>query len=179
MNPAADHFKKQLWISSGVIAGSIIIAGVALFLLAGHIDSLANKITAARQAAADESAAYGMIAMLKTGAAAATQYQAAMDKLLPTQDGVIAFSGQVSQLAARDGVTASFAFQGDATPAQPPVPGKIGFTLSATGSLNSIMSFLGDLEIKSPVIFSSINTFDLSRSGTGYTIAAQGSAFFR
>ncbi len=118
MNPAADHFKKQLWISSGVIAGSIIIAGVALFLLAGHIDSLANKITAARQAAADESAAYGMIAMLKTGAAAATQYQAAMDKLLPTQDGVIAFSGQVSQLAARDGVTASFAFQGDATPAQ-------------------------------------------------------------
>jgi hypothetical protein len=182
MNPPAppvDNFKKQLWISFAVIVGSAVIAGVALFLLAGHIDALTSQITAARQATADESAAYGMIANLKTGAASAAQYQVAMDKLLPSQDGVIAFSAQVSQLAAHDGVTSNFSFQGDATPAQAGAPGQTGFTLSATGPLENIQAFLKDLETTAPVALSRISTFDLSRNGGSYTVAAQGNVYFK
>lgn len=179
MNSSVDHFKKQLWISTAIIVGSVILAGIALFLLASHIDSLTLKITGARQAAADESAAYGMLAGLKRDATAAAQYQIAVDKLLPSQDGVIAFSSQVNQLAVNEGVSSNVSFQGDATPPAPPLAGSINFILSATGPIDKVLAFIKDVELKAPVALSSIDTFDLSRSGGGYTISAQGKVYFK
>jgi hypothetical protein len=172
-------FKKQLWISAAIIAASAVAAGIALYFLAGNIGALADKIIRTREAIANQSAEYGILASLKAGATNAVRYEAAIDKLLPSQDGVILFGSQVSDLSKRDGVSSNFSFQGDAVPAEASVPGNIGFTLSVTGPLASLSTFLEDLETKSPVVLSHINTIDLSQSGGSYTVSAQGRVFFK
>lgn len=172
-------FKKQLWISFGIIAASAVIAGIAVFILAGRVGSITDSITATRNALADQSAETGILAEMKTDAQTAAGYQNALGKLLPTQDSVISFSDQVKQLAQQNGVTVSFAFQGNTVPAAGAVPGSIGFTLNASGSLSNLRSFLEEIEVRAPVFLSEIDTLDLSPGGSGYILAAAGKVFFQ
>ena len=116
---------------------------------------------------------------LKANAAVAAAYQAAMDKLLATQDNLIAFPSQIDGIARNDGVNAIFSFQSNPVPAGAKRRDMSAFKLNATGSLNGIMAFLKDMESSTPILLSKIDTFDLTQSGSSYSLSANGRVFFK
>ncbi|MDE2019777.1 MAG: hypothetical protein KGJ13_05535 [Patescibacteria group bacterium] len=172
-------FKKQLWVSFGIIAGSAVIAGVLIFILSARAGRIAASIIATRNALAEQSAETGVLASLKADAQTATNYEDAMGKLLPTADSVISFSDQVRQLAQQNGVAVSFAFQGNTVPAAGLTPGYIGFTLNASGPLAGLRAFWEAVEVRAPIFLSKFETLDLSQGGSGYTLAVAGKVFFQ
>lgn len=173
------NFKKHMWIGIGVIALSVIVFGVALYILSGTIASQANAITGSRADIQNQSALINSYSNLKGSASAAATYQAAMDKLLATQDNLISFPSQIDGIARSSGVDETFAFQGDPIPATPSALGYVSFKLNATGSLNNLTAFLKDAEMSAPVLLSKIDSFDLTQSGSNYALSAMGRVFFK
>jgi hypothetical protein len=98
-------------------------------------------------------------------------------KLIPTQDGLIGFPAWIGQIANSDGVVVVPTIAGDVVPGNAVRPGFVSFTLSVTGSLNNVVTFMDDIESKSPGYLLNIDSLDLIQSGTGYTLKAQGRAF--
>jgi hypothetical protein len=173
------NFKKQMWIGIGVVAGSMIIFGVAFFILVGNIQTQADAITTSRNDIASQSALVNSYSDLKANVAEAVTYQTAMDKLLATQDNLISFPSQIEAIAQNDGVTITFSFQGDPVPAGNKTVGYVEFGLNASGPLNGIIAFLNDIESATPILLSKVDTFDLTESGSSYTLAATGRVFFK
>ena len=64
-------------------------------------------------------------------------------------------------------------------PATDNAPGTIGFTLNTSGLLSNILAFFNALEGKSQIFFSEIDSFDISKGGSGYTAVATGKVFFK
>jgi hypothetical protein len=174
-----DNFKRHVWIGVGIIAGSMVVFGVAFYILAGNIQKQADAITVGRNTIANQSALINSYSNLKENAAAAAAYQAAMDKLLATQDNLIAFPSQIDGIARNDGVDMTFSFQGDPVPASLNTAGYVGFKLDVTGPLSGIIVFLKNIESSAPILLLKIDTFDLAQSGSGYALAATGRVFFK
>lgn len=174
-----ENFKKQAWIGIGIVAASVIVFGAAFYVLTGDIQKQVDAIAGYRSDIANQSALIDSYGNLKANVASATAYQAAMDKLLGTQDNLIAFPSQIDSIARSDGVDAKFSFESNPVPAGPNMAGYVGFDLNATGPLSSISTFLEDIESSTPILLSKIDTFDLSQSGQTYTIATKGRVFFK
>ena len=172
-------FKKQLWISGGVILGTIIIGSAALYVLAGNLAALSLSIASHRTIMSSQVAAVETFADLKKNASIAANYQNAIDKLLTSQDGLIAFSQQIDSLGRADGVSTNFSFQGGVLPAVANSPGSVGFTLDVTGPAARVSTFMEDFESKSPILLSQLSTANLTGDGTTYTLSAQGNVFFK
>ncbi len=168
-----------MWIGIGIIAGSMIVFGMALYFFADNIQEQANAIAGSRDDIANQSAAINSYSNLKASAAEAATYQTAMDKLLATQDSLIAFPSEINSIASNDGVSMTFSFDGDPVPASSNTVGYVGFKLGMTGSLDGITSFLRDIESSTPILLSKIDSFDITRSGSSYTLAAAGRVFFK
>jgi hypothetical protein len=116
---------------------------------------------------------------LETTAPEAALYEAAMEKLLPDQYGLVDFGPWLTKLGNQYGVTASFSFQGN--PSAPPAGtlGSAPFSLTAQGdSIQSLTNFLKDIESQAPGYLLSISSFDLSNSANP-SLTAQGTLFFR
>jgi len=168
-----------MWIGIGIIAGSMIVFGVALYFFAGNIQEQASAIAGNRSDIANQSAAINSYSSLKASAAQAATYQTAMDKLLATQDNLIAFPSQINSIALNDGVSMTFSFEGDPVPAGSNTVGYVGFKLNMTGSLDGITLFLRDIESSTPTLLSKIDSFDITQSGSSYTLVAAGRVFFK
>ena len=169
----------QVWIGLGVIVGSMVVFGAVFYFLAGSISGQTAAITGGQADVDDQSALINSYSNLKTDAPAAAQYQTAMDKILATQDNLIAFPSQIDGIARNDGVEETFSFQGDPVPATQDTPGYVGFKLNATGPLVAITAFLEDTESSTPILLSKIDAFDLTQNGSDYALAASGRVFFK
>jgi hypothetical protein len=172
-------FKKQLWVNIAVIVGEFAVASIGLFFLAGGIASLSAAIVSRRTTVLGEANAIETFANLKENGPMAARYQAAMDQLLASQDQLITFPVQVSQLGNTDGVSTDFSFVGDPVPATASAPGNVGFTLDATGPLSNVIAFAKDFEVGSPILLSRLDTFSLTGNGSSYTFSAQGEVYFK
>lgn len=173
------NFKRQTWIGGIIIAASIAAFSIAAVLFANDIGAQASAITQARTQAATQSAMINAYSTLKADSATAGSYQAAMDKLLSTQDNLIGFPSQIDNIAHNDGVDLTFSFEGNPTPSGPNAPGYMGFTMNAIGGMSNIILFLRDMEASAPIMISKIDSFDLTQSGANYTLSATGKVFFR
>ncbi len=179
MGVASKNFKRQAWVGTGTIILSMIVFGVAFYVLVGNIQKQADAISADRIAVANQSELINSYSNLKENIAASVIYQNAMDKILSIQDNLIAFPSQVGGVARNDGVDASFSFQGDPVPAGQTTAGYVNFKLNVTGSLSSITVFLRDLEASAPILLTKIDSFDLTASGPNYAVAVSGRVFFK
>ncbi len=112
-------FKKQLWLGIGIIVGSMIIFGVAFYILADNIASSTSTITRNRNNIAEQSTFINSYSNLKEDAPAVSDYQVAMDQLLTTQDNLIEFPSQLDDISRNNNVTVLFSFVGDPVPATP------------------------------------------------------------
>lgn len=175
----AKKFRLQAWIGSGIIVLSFVVFGIVAYFLVGDIGTQVSAIAQDRSGLASQSAMINAYSTLKGSASSAAVYQAAMDKLLSTQDNLIGFPSQVDNIAHNDGVDLTFSFDGSPVPATANTPGYIGFNLNGTGALSSIILFLKDMESSAPILLSKINSFDLTQSGSNYTVTAAGRVFFK
>jgi hypothetical protein len=176
------QFNRQLWMSFGIILGSIVIASGVLYYLAGGISGMAGKIVADRKLISQQTGAITTLAELKQDAAAAGPYEAAMDELLPTQDGLIGFPGWVQKIGNSDQVAVTTTFNPNSV-SQNNVPGgatpsSIGFSLQAQGSAGALAAFLKDIQSQ-PGFFVQIVSFDLVGGGSNDMLSAQGNVYTR
>ena|SRR5438105_2293623 len=172
-------FARELWIGLSIIFGSMAVAAVVLYFLAGDISYKSRKIIADRILVNQQSNILGTLAALKQAAPIAATYQAAMEKLLPTQDGLIYFSQWVADIANREGVVANVNFQGTPLPSSEVLLGRAPFSLQVSGSLNNIAAFLADMESKSTGFLMQMGSFTLTAKGLSYQLDTQGNVFFR
>ena len=172
-------FKKRFWIGTGVILISFVIFAAVAFFLSNDITTQASAITKARSNAASQSAMVNAYSVLKSDAATAVTYQAAMDKLLPSQNNLIGFQSQIDNIAHDEGVDLTFTFSSSSTPSAGNVPGSIGFTMNVVGPLPGIVNFLTDIESRTPITLSKIDTFTLAQDGSNYGFDGTGHVFFR
>ncbi len=168
-----------MWIGISIIAGSMIVFGAAFYFLANNIQQQANAVAQSRDNITNQDALINSYTDLKENAQAAATYQTAMDKLLATQDNLIAFPSQVDGIARNDGVDLVFSFVGDPVPAGAGTVGYVGFKLNATGSSDNLTAFLKDIELSAPILLSKIDSFDLTQSGSNYALDARGKVFFK
>ena len=174
-----NSFAKQLWLSLGIVLGSVVLATIALYFLSGQMDAEAQKIVTDQAIVGRQVALLGILAELKRDAPIAAQYSQAMDKLLPKHDDLIGLSPWLNGIAATHGVTITFSFTGASSPPNGSMPGSDVFSLSANGNLANLTAFLEDAETKAAGYLLTIDTFDLSGSENGYQLSMQGKAFSR
>jgi hypothetical protein len=174
-----NSFKKQLWISVGVIVGALVVASLGLYILSNDIAGQTQKIVNDKTEAAQQAAVLGILAQLKSDAPVAATYTAAMNKLVPTHDDLIEVPGWLNTLAANHNVSISFSFQGGNAPASESSFGTDGFTLSVEGAPSDIAAFLADMETNSPKFLLSVTSFNLMSNGSGYSLSVQGVFYSR
>lgn len=172
-----ERFTRHLWISFGIVAASIIIAGGALYFFANNLSASADAIVSARTAVNGQDAAVANLADLKQQAVQAAPYQTAIDELIPDQYGLVPFTQWFAQQGGPYNVAASAAFQGGVTPSSGSTPGNIAFSFTASGSLGNIISFLEFVSTQSSGFLVAFNAFNVTSNGTDYTITGGGTVF--
>lgn len=172
-------FRRQLWVSLGLIFGTIAFAAAGLFYLSNDLGAQSAKIIADKNFIAAQTAVVGELANLKREAAESAPYLAAMHALLPTHDQLIGFPQWASALAQAHGVSASASFTGQATGATDSSPASDAFSMEVTGSSNGVISFLEDIETRTSGFLIAIDSFDFRTNDTSYTLTAQGRVFSR
>ena len=93
------NFKKSLWLGIGIITFSMIVFGVAFYILAGDIGSTTNAIIQGRDAITNQSAFINSYSNLKANVPPVSAYQGAMDQLLVSQDNLIEFPSQLGVIS--------------------------------------------------------------------------------
>ncbi len=174
-----ERFTKQLWISFGIIVGSIAIAAGILAFFSGNISAQADAIVSDRAIVQSKIDALANLAQLESEAPQAAQYQSAIDKLLPDQYGLVTFTQWIDQLGVKDNVTANAAFQGSVVPSAGTAPGAVQFSFSVEGSPENIAAFLDGMNVKSAGFLVTLTSFDVTGSGSNENMTGQGTLFFR
>lgn len=174
-----DNFKKQLWLSAGIILGTIVIASVGLYFLAGSLSDEADKIIVDRVQIQTQTNALANLAALKRDAPQAAKYVKAIRTLIPGQYGLVGFGQWLNTIGVKHSVTTSFALQGSVTPASAGAAGGAGFSMDAEGTRSDVISFLRDLESQAQGFLLSIDAFDITRNGDRARLVAHGTLFFK
>ncbi len=136
------RFVRQLWISLGIIVGSVAIAAGILVFLSGNISAHANTIVSDRATVQSKTGALAGLAQLESEAPQAARYQLAIDRLLPDQYGLVTFTQWIAQLGAKYDVTTNAAFQGSVVPSAGTTPGTAQFSFSAEDHRKILPHFL-------------------------------------
>jgi hypothetical protein len=180
-------FKRHLIISFSIILTAIVVATLAIYILSGNIAAQVMKVQTDRALVGQQTGSIDALSSLKEQEPKASIYELSIDQLLPTQDGLIGLTEWLNTIANNHEVAVKATFTGST---QPPVispaadsivatPGESNFSLEVSGPLSNIIAFLNDIETQSPGFLIEINSFDLTTSGAGYQLEAQGDAFFR
>lgn len=173
------NFKKQLWISSGIILIAVAVTFSVMYFVSGDLTSQATKIVADKNLLAQQAAVVGILAQLKSDAPQSEQYEAAMNQLVPAHEDLISFPTQLQTLGQADNVVVVVTFTGVNVPATASELGTDGFSLTATGAASDLDTFFKDLETQSSVYLLSVDSFDFANSDSGYTLSVQGKVFSR
>lgn len=171
--------KKRLWVSFGIIFGTIIVASAAVYYYAGEVHDEAGKIVVDRTLIAQQEAALSNLAALKQDAPKAAQYEAAINQLVPDQYTLITFSKWLTTIAQKYNVTAGSSFGGNPSNPGAGTPGVESFSLQAQGNQNDMVKFLQDIETESAGFLLSIDGFDFTTDGANSRITANGRLFFQ
>ncbi len=171
--------KRPLLVSFGMVAVAVGAATYGLYYFSNDITAQTDKIVSDKTLLAQQTAAVSILARLKSDAPQAAVYAAAMDKLLPTHDGLIGFQQWLLDRGRADNVAVSFSYRGNNTPASPGNAGSDGFSLIVDGGGSAIMAFLGDIETKADAYLLSVDSFTLTSNGSSYELSIQGRVFSR
>lgn len=174
-----QHFRKQFWISFGIIVASIAVAAGVLYYLSGDLSSQAATIALDRGEVQEKTDAVANLVSLESAAPQAAAYQAAMDQVLPDQYGLVTFTQWLSALGAKYGVTTDAVFQGSVVPPAGTTPGTAQFSFSAQGAPTDLTGFLDGMNERASGFLVSLSSFDVTNDGTNESMTGQGTLFFR
>lgn len=174
-----ERFARQLWLSFGIIVGSIAAAMVVLYFLSGNILAQADMIVNGRATVRNKADAVATLAQLGSEASQAAQYQSAIDQLLPDQYGLVTFTQWVVQLGTKYDVTANAAFQGSVVPSAGTTPGTAEFSFSVEGSPNNVAAFLDGMSKSATGFLVTLTSFNVANNGPNEDVTGRGTLFFR
>jgi hypothetical protein len=174
-----ERFARQLWISLGIIVGSIALAAGLLAFFSGDISAQADAIVGDRVTVQNKTDALANLAQLESEAPQAARYQSAMNQLSPDQYGLVTFTQWIAQLGAKYDVTTNAAFQGSVVPSAGTTPGTAQFSFSVEGSPENIAAFLDGMNAKSTGFLVTLISFNVTGSGSNENMTGQGILFFR
>lgn len=173
-------FRREVWIGTGLIVMSLGIFFAVSVVASSRIEELSAKIESSRLALAKRAELLGNLAAIKTSAPEAAAYAQKIDSLLPSQEQLLNFPQTLGAQAAARKVSFNFSFQGAPNAPAGSSPGSAPFSIDITGSLDSLLLFLNDSELKTTKYLYALDSFDLTRSDAGdYRISARGKAFFK
>lgn len=175
----SGHFKKEMIISVIIVLGSILVFGTSLYFLAKSLKADATHISNDRLVIAHNASMLGVLAELKRDASQADLYQKAIEKILVPRDRLLDFQRWLDGLRRVRQVDMNFAFVGSESAPTETFPGYISFSLDISGTLDNLTAFLKDIELQSTQFLVSLDTFDVSGSGSSYRIISRGRVFFK
>jgi len=174
-----ESFARQFWISLAIILASAALAALAIYYLGGDLAAQAIATVNSRSEAQGQVATLQNLANLKSQAPKAAQYQAAMNRLLTDQYGLVAFAGWFSKLGTQYGITANATLQGNGTPGSGSTPGTESVTFDVEGPPDIVTQFLDIVSTKAAGFLFTINTYDVELDGSNYRVTGQGTVFSR
>jgi hypothetical protein len=172
------NVKRQLLISFSIIIASFLVAAAIVYFLVGNISAQAAKITSDQSEITASLELLNSFTAIRAQVPQANAYRSAIEKLLPTQDGLIGFGQWLSVIASKYNVSANATFQGSNTLPVSHTPGQSMVIITISGPVNGIISFLKAIEEQSPGFLVSISSFDLLTSSPDYRLVAQGTLYF-
>jgi hypothetical protein len=173
-----NAFGRQLMMSLGIIIFSVALAAGAMYYFSSDITKQVNAIITNKSRVARQAEATSILAALKHDAPRAEQYSAAVKKLLPPHDDLLRFRDEwVKSVGRSHKVTATVTLRGDDVPASASAPGSDGFSMSIDGAAGDIAAFLEDIEASTSDFLLSIDSLDVRKSDSGYSVTANGRVF--
>ncbi|TSC82664.1 MAG: hypothetical protein G01um101420_187 [Parcubacteria group bacterium Gr01-1014_20] len=171
---------KKLKISLIAIGVSLALFAVVFFWFDSQIRELATVIIHKRGIISQQSTLNEVLAALKTDLPLAKSYESAIDTLVPPKDQL--FFGLPSWMDSQErlyGVSASLSFEGKEVEATEDTLGRVGFLMNVTGPLESALTFLREIETRSPRFLMSFDSVEIAKTDESYKLAVSGYAFFK
>lgn len=172
-------FRRQVVFSFSIIIGSFLVFAAVLYFLFLSLSAQSEEIIAAKAAIAEKTSTLGALTALKKEAPDAIRYEEALNRILVSRDQLLGFPGWLDSLARGRRVELQFAFGGGEADPSEVSAGYVEFSIDASGSLENLISFLEDAELKAPGFLAGLESFNLSGSGSDYRISAKGKVYFR
>lgn len=177
---AYSRFLKQIGISFGIIVVCIAAAAAGIYYFVNDLSTQADAIINDRAMIQQQTNSVAELATLQHDLPLATQYQSAMDQLLPDPFGLVTFGQWFSQVGQKYNVTANAELNGAPPVAgQGSTPGTAGFSFDVEGSPSDVVAFLQGASTKSSGFIFSIASFDYTYDGTNARVAGAGTLFSR
>jgi Tfp pilus assembly protein PilO len=155
-----DKFKKSFFISIGVFL--FILAVLVGFLIYLNID-IDRRVAAIKRYQTDiaiRNQAVLLLGTLKLEAERGAQLAGQLQEVLPTRDQLITLPRELEKVAKAHRVGFGFAFGNENLPSGTN-PGSVRFTISLTGQIADLVSFLKDLEFGKRIL--NVQSFDLTQ----------------
>ncbi len=174
------EFKKELFLGLGIIIISLVAFFVIYAQLETKLSNLSTSVSSAQASINHKSQLLADLAELKRNSGQASEYRRKMEALLPERDQLYNYQRYLENLAAPRKLNINFNFQGEPVAATPTAPGSASFNLDVSGSMDGILLFMRDVELKTTRNIVSIENFDLTREENGnYKLQIFGKTFFR
>jgi hypothetical protein len=159
-----DLFLRQLTIKIGVILIIVIMAVVVNIIISGQIKEKTLNISSL-QAQSQSMASMGeSFSKLMKDFQVVSPYLELVQQLLPSQNQIINFSKDMSDLADTFGVTLGFAFEKDAIKKVSEGVSAINFSMSLSGDFSKISEFI--ISLKESRYFIDFSSFDFTGGST-------------
>ena len=179
MNASLASLKREIIITSALVAGSLLLFMIAFWAIMGRIDTAVASIKLARATLKSNAQAVSALATLKQNAPQADQYEKQINLLLPKREELLGVTRAIDAIARAHNVTFHFSFQNVNGPASLGVPGYVAFNLDADGKYEDVRDFWNDLESKTSRFVMRFGGISVEASGAGYKMSGQGKVFFR
>ena len=173
------NFRRELIISISLIAGSMLVFGMAVYFLTDAITTKAQKISSDRTSIGNRSELIGGLAEQKASSPEVKKFQQEINLILPVKDDLVNYQSWLDGLSRVHQVSINFQFSGETAAAADSSPGYIKFVLSANGDYTGLTNFIKDVEYKDARFTTKFDDFDLKRSGNEYNISVDGKIYFR
>lgn len=172
-----DSFKRRIIKQLIIAISAIALIAVIIIVLNVDINKRVKVIEDRRRNAIMQAQAIRVLSELKKDAPRARLDYALLQGALPDRDQLISFPRELEQLAKASGVDLGFSF-GSEAPSTDTQPGNIRFTMSLSGTLESLLSFLKVFE--NHRYFINLSSVDLTkREESRFALTTSGEVFTR
>lgn len=171
---------RSLKVSFIVIGGSLVVFWIALYWVNRLSNDTVLAIISDKTILQQQSTISEVLASLKKDLTAAKAYENAIDNLVPPKDQLVfGLSNWLGSQERLYGVKANFQFQGKEVESTDDTLGRVAFLMDVTGSVESVIAFLKDLEFNSSRFLMSFDSIEFVKVDPSYKVSVTGYAFFR
>ena len=175
-----DEFHRGIYISLGIIFGSILLFGTSFYFLADDIALQSKEIAGSRGLVRQSAEASTLLAEVKQNLPKVQRYKTIMDRLVPNQLKLLDLPRTLDNAARLQKVNLLFTPGNGQTEPQEGVAGTIPFSITVSGPLQNVLQFMNYIESASQDFLISLDSFDVKRvDPTTYEVMAPGRAFFK